>query len=77
MSQDVSGKETVDAAHVVDAEGTKVNDDFQDEEDVQAVLMHQYGRDGNQQKWQRGCHGEQDSKMFLRRQLHCRCIFKL
>ena len=55
MSQDVGGKETVDAAHVVDAEGTEVYDDFQDEKDVQAVLIHQNGRDGNQQKWQRGC----------------------
>ena len=52
MSQDVGGKETVDAAHVVDAEGTEVHDYSQDEKDVQAVLIHQNGRDGNQQKGQ-------------------------
>ena len=72
MSEDVGSKETVDAAHVVDAEGTEVHDDSQDEENVQAVLIHQYGRYGNQQKWQRGCYGEDDSKMLLRRQSHCR-----
>ena len=34
MSQYVSGKEAVDAAYVPGAEGTKVHDDFQDQEDV-------------------------------------------
>ena len=48
MSQYVSGKETVDAAYVPGAEGTEMHDDFQDQNDVQAILIHQYGRNGNQ-----------------------------
>ena len=77
MSQYISAKETVDAAYVPGAEGTKVHDDFQDQKDVQAILIHQYGRNGNQKKWQSSCYDENDSKIVLGRQLHCRWTFKL